>query len=307
MPRAVPRLAMAIAATLLFVAALLALAAAPARAEDAPYGSQSLIRLSNNRPAVMLTVNGKGPFLFMIDTATSHTVFTPALAARLHLPRLPGAEFDVVTASGAVRSHFYRVEEMAMAGVTVEGVPAVVIDLPDALGIMGALGADFLSNFTIDLNLPVQTVTLYPQYAQVRAPGLQRLRGTLNAHGFIVVPARVSNILVAAVFDSGAQFTVANSRVAAYARGVGVSMVERTVESKVTDAGRQKRFAFSYDFDRIGLGPTSWQLPRIMISDMRVFDQIGLGNQPAIFIGMDLMNGRRIVIDYANASLWLAR
>jgi hypothetical protein len=278
-----------------------------AAARETAYGTQQLISLDSGRPGIMLTVNGEGPFLFMIDTATSNTVLTKALASRLHVPKLPGAEFDVVTASGAVRSHFYHVDEMTMAGVTVEGVRVVVFDLPVQFGIMGALGADFLSNFTVDLDLPRHAVTLYPQGAEFPDAGLTRLRGTLNAHGFIILPARVSNIFAAAAFDSGAELTVANSRLAAYARSVGMMTVERATEHKVTDAAHLKRYAASHDFERITLGPTTWLGPSVMISDMRVFDQIGIGNQPAIFIGMDLMEGRRVVIDYAGASLWLTR
>ena len=300
----VPRLAIVALYFIQICASLLTTGAAVAR--DA-YGTQALVRLDNGRPGVMLTVNGQGPFLFMIDTATSNTVLTKALAALLHVPRLPGAEFDVVTASGAVRSHFYHVDEMTMAGVTVEGVRVVVFDLPVQFGIMGALGADFLSNFAVDLNLPQHAVTLYPQGAEFPTDGLTRVRGTLNAHGFIIVPVRVSNIYAAGAFDSGAELTVANSRLAAYARNVGMLTVERQVEHKVTDAAQMKRDAQSHDFERISLGPTTWIGPSVMISDMRVFDQIGIGNQPAIFIGMDLMEGRRIVIDYAGASLWLTR
>ncbi len=294
---------------LIVIATILgATAASAAHQQGEPYGTQRLVRLSNNRPAVMVTINGQGPFLFLIDTATSSTVITPALRQRLNIPIVPGPQADVITAAGAVRSHYYSVAEIAWAGVIVEGVRAVVIDLPDELGIAGALGADILSNFIVDLDMApsAQTVTLHPFNAQLRLPGLRRIRGVLNPHGFIVVPVRVSNILAAGVFDSGAQLTVANSRLAAYARSVGITSVERNMEHNVTDAARNRRYAQSHDFDNITLGATTWRNARVMISDMRVFDQIGLGGQPSIFIGMDLMIGRRIVIDYASASLWLA-
>lgn len=44
----------------------------------------------------------------------------------------------------------------------------------------------------------------------------------------------------------------------------------------------------------------------VIVANMNVFGKIGLDRQPAIFIGMDLMAGRRIVLNYADASPWLA-
>ncbi len=269
-----------------------------------PYGTQPLVRLTANRPAIKVVVNGQGPFLFLIDTATSNTVFTPALRDRLGLAAMPGPAIDVVTAAGSARSHYYLIAETAMAGVIVEGVHAVVLPLPPEIGVMGALGADFLSNFVVDLDLLAQTVTLYPDDADVHVPGFKRIKGTLNGHGFIVVPAVVENISTNAVFDSGGAFTVGNARLALSAKRYGIPTV-RIVESMITDAVRQRQFAEAFNFGKIAVGPVSWWDARVLIADMRVFDRIGLNSRPAIFIGMDLMNGRRIIIDYGSASLWL--
>ena len=206
-----------------------------------------------------------------------------------------------------MRSYFHPIAEITTSGVTVEGTRAVVIDLPLSFGISGILGADFLSNFTVDLNLASGMVTLYPQFTQLRGTGLQRVRGQLNAHGFIMVPVRIAKIWANGAIDSGAQYTVVNSRAAAYARRVGMMTVERPVENKVIDAAHQKRWALSEDFDRISLGPATWLGARAMVSDMRVFDQIGIGDGPAIFVGMDLLAGRRIILDYGEPSLYIAR
>ena len=276
-------------------------------ASERPYGTQSLVRLPDKRPGLWVKINGQGPFLFLIDTATSHTVLIPRLKETLRLATTVGSEADVITAAGSVRSYFHPIAEITASGVTVEGTRAIVIDLPLSFGISGILGADFLSNFTVDLNLAAGTVSLYPQYTQLRGTGLQRVRGQLNAHGFIIVPVRIANIWANGAFDSGAEYTVVNSRVAAYARRVGMITVERPIENKVIDAAHQKRWALSEDFERISLGPATWLGARAMISDMRVFDQIGIGEGPAIFIGMDLMVNRRIILDYGDASLHVAR
>jgi predicted aspartyl protease len=275
------------------------------QARPQAYGSQALIRLADNRPGIMTHVNGQGPFLFLIDTATSHTVVVPELRERLALPAVAGPTYDVVTAAGSVRSSFYQLREIACSGVIVEGGKVVVIDLPRQFGISGVLGADFLQNFTADLDLGTHKLTLYPEGTVVQNRGLQRVRGQLSPHGFIVAPAIVDGVRVNAIFDSGAALTVANPPLAAYNHRT-VKIIARVIESKVVDAAHQRGWAESIGFARITLGPVSWRQRQVMIADMRVFAQIGLDRTPAIFIGMDLMMGRRVVLDYAGAALWLA-
>lgn len=270
------------------------------------YGSAPLVRLASNRPAVMVVVNERGPFLFVIDTATTNTVLTPALQKRLRVPVLPGPAVDVVSAAGSVRSHYYRVAEIAVAGVIVEGGRAVVMNLPEEAGVMGVLGAEFLSNFKIDLDMRARKVTLYPERAPIHAPGFHRVQGTLTEHGIIVVPARVENARVAAAFDSGGRHTIANAWLAGAVGRYDHAKV-RNFQSYVRDAARQRYVGVTETLGRITIGPAVWSGRDVLISDIKVFEHIGHGTKPIIFIGMDLMAHRRVIIDYAGASLWLSR
>ena len=74
----------------------------------------------------------------------------------------------------------------------------------------------------------------------------------------------------------------------------------------ITDAVRQRKFADAFNFSKIVLGAVTWRDARVLIADMRVFEQIGLGGKPTLFIGMDLMQARRVVLDYADGAIWLA-
>jgi len=287
----------------LALAASLALAQVATAAPRA-YGSQQLVRLPDNRPGLNVIINGRGPFLFLIDTATSHTVVVPALQEQLKLPALPGPAYDVITAAGSVRSRFHQVDEIAAAGVIVEGGRAVVIDLPRSFGISGILGANFLVNFTVDLDLTRQVVTLYPEGTKVTPPGFRHIRGRMNGYGFIVLPGRTDNAAAAAIIDTGAQYTVANPALAVATQRMA-KVIARNMESRVVDAAHQRGFAESMGVSRVSVGPIVWRDRRLMISNMRVFSRIGLDGRPAFFVGMDLVGNRRIILDYANATVSL--
>ena len=292
------------------IAALLAVlvlaAAAPAGARQSAYGSAPLVRLDSNRPAVLVTINEQGPFLFVVDTATTNTVLSPMLRDRLRAPQLPGPPVEVVSAAGSVRSHYYRVAEISVAGVTVEGGRAVVIAVPEETGVMGILGAEYLSNFKVDLDMRARRMTLYPDRAPLQPEGFMRVQGTLTEHGIIVVPARVDNTRVSAAFDSGGRHTIANTWLAAAANKL-VGGRARNQDTWVRDAADMRYTGVTEGFARISVGPANWYDAEVLISDIRVFDKIGHGTKPVIFIGMDLMSNRRVIIDYAGASLWLSR
>jgi hypothetical protein len=286
---------------------LMSLCLAPlAAARTQAYGSTPIVRLPTDRPAVRVVINERGPFLFVVDTATTNTVLTPELQQQLRLPMLPGPPVDVVSAAGSVRSNYYRIGEIALPGVIVEGGRAVVMDLPEEPGVMGILGAEYLSNFKIDLDMRTQQMTLYPDNAVIHAPGFYRVQGTLTDHGIIIVPARVETKRVSAAFDSGGRQTIANSWLAAATGHFDAGKV-RNFQSYIRDAGRNRSFGINEDFARITVGPATWADRSVLITDMRVFEQIGHGRKPMIFVGMDLMRQRRVIIDYAGASLWLSR
>jgi predicted aspartyl protease len=269
-------------------------------------GLQRIQLIADNRPAVSVFVNGRGPFVFLIDTAASHTVITPVLRDQLALTPSPGPAVTVVTAAGTTRSRFYSVGTIETAGVGVREVQAIVVDAPPGLSIAGTLGANFLSKFVMDLNVPARTISFNRNRGAVDTSGLRQLKGRLIDHILVVVPAFIDGIATEALMDTGGQYTVGNPqlRYRASRRRGGLNVV--ATDHRIVDAVRQREFAEAYYFDQVTVGPASWRDVRVLIADMRVFRHIGLNDKPAVFVGMDLISSRRLVIDYFSASLWIS-
>src|SRR5262249_12680771 len=106
--------------------------------------------------------------------------------------------------------------------------------------------------------------------------------------------------------DSGGRQTIGNSWLAAATGHFDAAKV-RNFQSYVRDAARNRFSGVTEDFGRITVGPALWNNRSMLITDIRVFEQIGYGRKPITFIGMDLMAHRRVIIDYAGASLWISR
>ena len=98
---------------------------------------------------VQTTVNGVGPFSFLLDTGATHTVIDPDLA------RLLGAsvigEASLTTVSDVRKDRLVRLKQVRVGDSEVSELGAIIDKLDDvklkAPGIRGVLGEDFLSNF----------------------------------------------------------------------------------------------------------------------------------------------------------------
>jgi hypothetical protein len=98
---------------------------------------------------VQATVNGAGPFSFLLDTGATHTVIDPGLARQLQLPVI--GEASLTTVSDVRKDKLARLKEVRVGDSAVSELGAIIDKLDDvklkAPGIRGVLGEDFLSNF----------------------------------------------------------------------------------------------------------------------------------------------------------------
>jgi predicted aspartyl protease len=102
---------------------------------------------------VSVTINGGGPYTFVLDTGSNRTGVSAQLAARLTLPAV--ATTTVVSSTGTATGNVIRLDEIALGRVVRRDLLTVVmpVDLTTVgLRADGVLGQDFLSDetYTID-------------------------------------------------------------------------------------------------------------------------------------------------------------
>lgn len=100
---------------------------------------------------VQATVNGIGPFNFLLDTGTTRTVIDPALARQLQAPVIGEASLTGIL--HVRQDKLVRLKEIRLGQVWRTDLGAVVDELARqktlAPGIRGVVGEDFLSQFDI--------------------------------------------------------------------------------------------------------------------------------------------------------------
>jgi predicted aspartyl protease len=244
-------------------------------------------------------INGRGPFRLVLDTGASHSAITAMVALALGIPtdRSPPVTLRGVTGSATVPT--IHVDTLSVGDVAVDS-PVLPI-VPDAMGgAEGILGSEGLTNKRIFIDFKHDRITIaYSRgeragFGFVRIP-FHSLRGQL-----IVVDAKVGQVRVKAIIDTGGQTTVANLALRdalgrRAGRGkpdqiIGATMVAEDGEIIATPA--------------IELGTIKMLDPGVTFADLYIFKQWKLTGEPAILIGMDALGVLdALVIDYRQHEL----
>jgi hypothetical protein len=117
-----------------------------------------------DKPLILLetTVNGKGPYRFVLDTGAGLTMISPELAKKVEVQ---GDEAQkAVGAGGNIDVHFGTVKALAIGETRIEALKVGIMDLSGIskaidTNIDGIIGYNFLSRFRVSVDYPKQAVT----------------------------------------------------------------------------------------------------------------------------------------------------
>ncbi|MGA2727147.1 MAG: aspartyl protease family protein [Terracidiphilus sp.] len=114
------------------------------------------------KPYVMVTINGKGPFRFVIDTGTGgDALVTPELATELGLPTVGHATLSDPSGQGAKRAPIVQIDSLEVAGVRFTGIRAISHSFFAEAGTCeGLLGFTLFRDYLLTLDFPDRLVTL---------------------------------------------------------------------------------------------------------------------------------------------------
>jgi len=146
----------------LLAACLLNLTVFAQTAPDNPVSRQAPMAERYGKPYVMVTVNGKGPFRFIIDTGTGGDAFvTPQLALALGLPEIGHATLRDPSGQGGQKTPIVYIDSLELAGVTFRAIPALSYPFYAEAGTCdGLLGFTLFRDYLLTLDFPNRIVSL---------------------------------------------------------------------------------------------------------------------------------------------------
>ena len=140
----------------LVVLCIVVTAPGPAHGQGKPLASvhAASMEVTHGKPYVMVTVNGKGPFRFIVDTGTGgDAIVTPELAAELELPAAGEARLNDPTGHGGQSAPLRKIDALRVAGVDFHAIKAIEHTLPIGDGTtQGMLGFTLFRDFLLTLD-----------------------------------------------------------------------------------------------------------------------------------------------------------
>lgn len=253
------------------------------------------VRLVEGLPVVSLTIRHVRVAM-ILDSGAERSVITPATAGRLRLRQDKAYPRTLHSIGGAVVGRSVELPGLAAAGTTLPNFGALVgsTGLPPIDGMVpdGLLGADILSSFDVDLDLPRSRVRLYGlSCSPVAARGqpYAAVKANRSLHDRLFFPALLNGRRVAAIIDTGAQRSVLDVR-AALSAGADLRTLDRGPAERVRGiAGSELAHLLRFH--------------QLVIGGQRVFDPVFLVvpfylDDADLILGIDFLKTHRVWLSY---------
>ncbi|MXP45013.1 aspartyl protease family protein [Allopontixanthobacter sediminis] len=243
------------------------------------------------RMTVPVTVEGQGPFRFMIDTGSQATVVTRGLSDRLHLEIVGNA--IVVGMASRVPVQLVELNGLEFAARVFDNISAPLLEAHH-IGADGILGLDSLQDMRVMIDFRDETIAVDTAKELGGNRGYEIVvRARRKLGRLIITDAVIDGVSTAVIIDTGAQASIGNLALRRKLRGSDQGASTATDVNGNTIAGNVV-VARSLRIQTMQLSHTA-----ITFADSPAFDELGLGRRPALILGMsNLRMFDRVAIDF---------
>jgi len=267
---------------------------------------------------VNVTVNGKGPYDFVVDSGATITAafqnladehaFTPANRAPIRILGLVGVESLPAVNIG----------EVVVAGQRMDKHVGVV--LPDweesrrTPG--GVLGLDFLTRYNVHFDADERVIRLYNRQNLVedlpRGWSNTRMRADDFASGagtLYRITVNMHGRRMQCIVDLGASGTLMNYRaLRRLLSGVFFNQSRETgfsTGSRLRDIFDHIEIARRVRVGTVKIAGAQWRKPVLVVFDAPIFEELGVDKMPFCLVGTDLMAEYNFIFDFAREQLYM--
>jgi predicted aspartyl protease len=258
------------------------------------------------RVVVPVTVNGKGPFRFIVDTGATYSTITPDVVRALGLKPadVPTVVLNGIT--GTTQVSAVTLDKLQTGDLIIERLLVPVVSGTLMAGADGIFGAAGLTEKSLSVDFQRNRVEISGGVqAAVRAQAL-RIHATRMTHGLMVLAMQVGRVHALAVIDTGSERTLGN-------------LALRDALDQRRRPGTVAQVTSVYGATAQVEPGEIWRAPTITIDSLRindvevvygdfhVFKVWDMQDKPAIIIGMDVLGTvGSLGIDFKNQVIYLA-
>ncbi|HEX8670006.1 MAG TPA: retroviral-like aspartic protease family protein [Allosphingosinicella sp.] len=250
------------------------------------------------RMTVPVSIDGKGPFRFIVDTGAERTVIAREVAENLDLD-----------SAGPVRMHSMTevsdIDTVAISDLDVGGKRVSAINAPALeqrhLGADGMLGVDSLQSqrVSFDFQREQMTVSASRKKAEYWPPDTIVVTAKNRFGRLVLIDASVEGQKVWVIIDTGSQATIGNLALRRKLEKRHRLRELKPVELLSVTGGRM--MANQTLIHRIRLGDVDIEQLPVAFADAHPFRKLDLLDRPALLLGMDALRlFERVSVDFPN-------
>jgi len=283
-------------------AAFLVFTASAAEAADED-SRLTMSRSDSGYYLIDVNINGAGIWPFLVDTGSSHTSLSQPLAEELGFISTHEILYPVQTLTAEIEAERYLIGNVRLGGLTVDTpLYTVIIPVPEnsSARFFGLLGADAFENRVISLDLRASSLDLGaapPRHAD----------GMLHPDKRVPVTAAVTRrhrAPIHVLVDTGAPRTIVNSvlaqRLSHHTQRRRASRINVASISPDAPALEDGRLVTVPDLMVGGVCIGSMLAVR---ADADIFRALGWENEPAMVLGLDVLQHAVITLDYSTGAM----
>lgn len=243
------------------------------------------------RMSVPVSIAGRGPYRFLVDTGAQSTVLSRQLLSELELAPDGGA--TLVGLASVQKVETVELDGLSFAGREINGLVAPLLEASH-IGADGIIGLDSLQGLRVTIDLRSDTLSVASAADSEGNRGYEIIvRARAKKGQMIITRAELDGVRTAVIIDTGSQASFGNKALQRALRArAHAELTSRDVN------GAEVRSTLGYA-NRLTIDRFSMNDIPIGFAESPVFGALGLSDSPALILGMrNLRLFDRVAIDF---------
>ena len=257
------------------------------------------------RVLVPVTINGRGPFRFIVDTGANHSTIAPRTVQTLGLTPTQEALFHVDGITGDAQVASVQVDVLRTGDLTIDGAALPIVWAPVMAGADGILGAAALTEKSLLIDFQRNRVEIAHHVQTVWRSAAIKIHALRLTHGLITLDSVIGGVRTCAILDTGSERTLGNLALRDALkpqRKLGSTAVVTSVYGATQEVEPgELQAAPTIVFDGLRISDAE-----IVYGDFHIFKVWALEQKPALIIGMDVLGTvASLAIDFKNQDIYV--
>jgi len=249
------------------------------------------------RMTVPVSVAGRGPYRFLVDTGSERTIISRQLARQLSLQA--GRNTILHSVIGVNDVQTVRIPDLRFSTkmVSINNAPALEAH---NIGADGMLGIDSLRSQRVLFDFKAGIMSITPSLKKQVRIGKDEIvvRANMRKGRLIFTKAHIEGQQVTVIIDTGSQVTIGNRALERALVRRRIANAEAMTIQSVTGELLEAQYATLKEL-QLGNGVGLSRLP-VAFADAHIFRKLDLENRPAMLLGMNALRAfDRMSIDFA--------